>query len=117
MTNYRIKYEMPRFFELEIPVGFLDPHPACHALWRYYLSARQTWETHVKDVIVLEGEKDPAYDFKQLFTSIAQAYGVQPEHMVKFWPNVDMQCVSLALPKLPDEDQYRFNRIAEVRTQ
>ena len=66
---------------------------------------------------MLEGDPDCVPNFRQLFTSTAIMYGVQPEQMIKFWGNVDMQCDVLGIGKLPDEDCYRFNVTPEIRTQ
>lgn len=112
----QLTFNMPSFNAYLVPVGFLIEDRACHALWYYYLIARQTYETHIHDPIVYEDDKDPEYNFKQLFTSVAKAYGVRPEVMCKFWKNVDFQCRTLELPLLPDEDKYRFNQIPEIET-
>ena len=111
-----IAFNMPVFHDYVIPEGFLVDDLASHALWYYYLIARGTYETHIMDPIVYEGDKDPEFNFKQVFTSVATAYGVEPEIMVKFWDRVDMQCKQLQLPTLPDEDKYRFNVAAEIVT-
>lgn len=84
------------------PMGFLDRNLETHALWYYYLAARGTYETHVKDIIVLETDKDPVADFRNLFKSIARMYQVSTENMRNAWPQVDMQCTALHLPKLPE---------------
>lgn len=110
-------FSIPVFAAYTEPLGALSADKACHALWYYYLSARHVWETHIADPIVLEGDKDPEYNFKQMFTSIATWYGVTPETMKNFWDRIDKQCDRLGLPKLPDEDRYRFNLTPEIRTQ
>lgn len=112
-----IKFTMPIFQQYLAPEGFLVRDKACHALFYYYLIAHNTYETHIKDVIVYEGDPDPQYNFKQMFSSAAACYGVQPEQMVQFWRNVDMQCDLLGLPILPDEERFRFNRTPELKTQ
>jgi len=111
-----IKFTMPVFNGYLVPDGFLMNDLACHALWYYYLIARGTYETHILDPIVYEGDKDPEFNFRQMFTSVATSYGVQPEVMIKFWNNIDLQCWALQLPTLPDEDKYRFNVTAEIKT-
>ena len=117
-NKYRgIRFEMPMYRKYIKPLGFLTEEKECHALWHYYVTARLVYETHVETPIVLEGDADPVTNFKQLFMSIAFTYQVQPEHMVKFWGNIDMQCHMLQLPKLPDMDIYRFNKVPEIRTQ
>lgn len=106
----------PFFLGYQQPHGHLDSTREAHGLWNYYLCARNAYETHNLDAIVLEGEKDPEVNFKQLFTSIAQMYGVEPNSMAKCWGMVDMQCVVLGLPKLPDEERYRFDRQSIIIT-
>lgn len=110
-----ITFNPPTFGEYEQPKGWLIREPACHALFYYYLIARRNYEEHIKDPIVYEGDLDPEVNFKQLFSSIALAYGIEPEKMLKFWSNVDLQCGILDLPKLPEE--YRFNKAPEIRSQ
>lgn len=110
----KIDLNPPFFLGYQQPYGFLDSSREAHGLWNYYLCARNAYETHNFDVIVLEGEKDPEVNFQQLFTSMAQIYGVQPEAMAKCWKMIDLQCVSINLPKLPDEERYRFNRVSFI---
>ncbi len=117
MTKNSINFNVPLFRAYEAPNGFFTDEIACHALWYYYLCARNAFETHVADVVVFEGDPDPQMDLKQLMMSIATAYGVQPEVMVKFWRNVDMQCATLGLPKMPAGEKYRFDTVVEVKTQ
>ncbi len=112
-----ILFTPPTFVPYEQPNGWLIREQACHALWYYYVVAHNNYREHILDPLVLEGDPDTVPNFRQLFTSIATMYGVQPEQMIKFWRNIDMQCVSLELPKLPDKDEYRFNKAPEIRTQ
>lgn len=112
-----IAFTPPTFRAYEQPHGWLLHDQACHALWYYYVVAFNNYREHIHDPIVLEGDKDQVTNFRQLFMSIAIAYGVEPERMVKFWLNVDMQCRALYLPRLPDEDKYRFHITPEIRTQ
>lgn len=101
----------PPFFTGYIqPRGYFDTSREVHGLWNYYLCARNTYETHVVDIITLEGEKDSSVNFRQLFTSISLMYGVQPEAMAKCWDMIDKQCEYLELPQLPNEERYRFDR-------
>ena len=113
----KLIFRVPAFDAYNIPEGYLARDAACHGLWYYYLIARKNYEKEVLDPIVYEGERDPEPNFKQLFSSIALAYGVQPEQMAHYWKHVDMQCWALHLPKLPDEEKYRFNTVPELRTQ
>ncbi len=115
MKEITALFQPPTFGEYEQPNGWLVREAACHGLFYYYLIARKNFEEYVKDPIVYEGDKDPETNFQQLFSSIALAYGVEPEKMLKFWSNVDLQCDVLKLPKLPEE--YRFNKTPEIRSQ
>ena len=112
----KLTYNCPIFSDYVIPRGYLDTHRESHALFYYYLCARSTYERVVLDPVVLEGDKDPEANFAQLFTSIAELYGVQPEAMAKCWDLVDSQCRLLNIPKMPDEDKYRFNRVDVITT-
>jgi hypothetical protein len=105
----------PFFLAYMQPNGFLDASREAHGLWNYYLCARNAYETHISNALVFEGEKDPTVNFRQLFTSMAQMYGVQPNTMAKCWDMVDAQCVSIDLPKMPDKECYRFNRADIIR--
>jgi hypothetical protein len=111
----RVAYQAPRFDAYLAPHGYFVDDPACHALFRYYLAARQNFENeHKGGKLVYEGNLDPKYNYVQLFRSVAQWYGVTPERMTKFWSNIDMQCRLLQLPLMPDEERYRFNRTTNV---
>ena len=110
-------FNSTRFDAYLAPDGFLGDEPGCHALFYYYLLARKTLEETEIDPFVYEDEKWPESNFKQLFQSIAIMYGLEPEQMLPFWVNVDMQCDLLRLPKMPDVDRLRFNKTPEVKTQ
>lgn len=101
--------EIKLFPELIAPNGFLSPMRESMACWYYYVLARRNYE-EMKDALFLEGHADPTFNFRQLFTSIAKMYGVEPEGMAKCWTEVDMTAFGLGLPRLPDEERYRFNR-------
>lgn len=117
-TLMQINFQMPIYSFLIAPNGFLTHDKECHALWHYYTLARRNYEEEFKDTLIIyEGDPDPVYNNRQLFMSIATAYGVQPERMIKFWKNVDMQCTVSDLPKLPDEDRFRFNHTPEIKSQ
>lgn len=106
--------QMPQFVDLIAPLGFLDGYRESHALWYYYTIARRTYEEVILDPIVLEGEQDPAANFRQMFIGVARAYGVEPEAMAKCWPQVDMQCTAMGYPKLPDEQRYRYSTTIQI---
>ena len=67
-----------------------------------------------KGEIVYEGHEDPKYNFRQLFSSVANLYGVEPEQMIKFWSNVDMQAVTMGFPKM--QPGYRFDSALKVNS-
>lgn len=107
--------EVPIFENYIMPHGLLTPDPVEHALFYYYVNARRTYEEHVMDKPVqYDDESDPEFNFRELFTSIAGLYDVNPEHMVNAWDTIDRQCDLLQLPKMPDEYQYRFVHTASV---
>jgi len=106
----KIKFAPPIFPSIMAPNGFLDQFRESHALWYYYLCARQAYEASVLDPMEYEGEKDSQVNYHELFRNIAKIYGVQPENMANCWHQIDAQCGVSLLPKLPDEDRYRFNK-------
>lgn len=102
-----------------IPRGYLTTARETHALFYYYLCARQKYENEEGDhpLPVLEGHDDPdpsLAQYRQLFKSIARMYGVTPEAMAKAWDVVDKQCVKLRLPLMPDGEKYRHNGVPEL---
>jgi len=105
----KCQMEAPIYSELLAPQGFLELTRESHALWFYYTAARNAYDTLVVDPIVMEGEKDPTTNFRQLFISTARLYNVEPEAMAKCWPQINMQCLALGFPELPDEERYRFD--------
>jgi len=110
--------ELPIFHQYIIPLGLFTPNPVEHALFYYYLNARRTYEEHVLDSpIVYEGEKDPEYNFQELFTSIAGLYDVKPEEMIQAWSVIDRQCELLNLPLLPYLYEYRFTNQSKILLQ
>ena len=108
--------ERPIFESYIMPLGWLTRDMACHALWRYYLSARFFWEKDQENLLAFEGNVDTGINYTQLFSSIARWYDVTPEEMARHWPAVDMQCTALDLPKMPEGDRYRFNKVPEIKT-
>lgn len=103
-----IQWAVPLFPHLIVPNGFLDQYRHTHALWYYYLCARQTLEASERN-LVYEGALDfeEQTDYFNLIRNIAKLYGVQVEEMVKCWHQIDMQCEVLKLPPLPKDDRYR----------
>jgi len=113
---YTIKTAPVLYEQLVAPLGWLPRDISAHALWYYYTLARKNWEQENVNPIVMIGEKDPEFNYRQLFKSIAVIYGILPEHMVPHWKSVDMQATAMQLPRLPDEERYRFNRPMEILT-
>jgi len=107
-------FRFPLFIGFQAPDGFLTPRRESHALFMYNAAGCRTYENTVKDVIVYEGDKDPVANFRQLFEGVARLYGVKPHVMAKFWPQVDKQCEAIGYSVLPNEEQYRFNRVPEI---
>lgn len=103
-----------RFTQYEIPHGGLPVgNKAAHALFRYAVTARQTWERE-RTMIRYEHELEDKTDYRQLMSSIARMYGVEPEEMIKHWKAVDFTCTMHGIAKLPDEERFRFNRPIKV---
>lgn len=111
INGRKVRFQPPLFVDYVIPNGFLTQDIACHALF-YYNQVAMNALNRVKHGVELEGETTLTPDFQQLFSSIARIYGLRGEHLIPFWPAVDMQCVALNLPALPKEGRYRFDDVA-----
>lgn len=117
LKNAQITYDVPIFNKYTTPNGFLVSDMACQALFRYYLSASDVLDRWEKQ-ITLEGDRDiPKPNYRGLFLTWATCYGVAPERMIKFWPNVDMQCTMSEFKHLPKTDEIRFTTVPEIRSQ
>lgn len=117
-------YNLPKNTQLELiffeeyvkPNGFLSWQVEEHALFYYYIHASQVYKKFFIDTpIVYEDEKDPEYNFEQLFKSVAALYNVQPEHMANAWEIIDKQCDLLNLIKLPKDNKFRFSSIIMIK--
>lgn len=107
-----IRFHVPTFTSLLRMNGGRLPHkPGAMALWFYYLQAQRNWENE-KDPIVYEGDRDPTYNYKQLYTSIATLYGVSPEEMNGYWPIIDEQALILGLPLLSQKLRFQGIRVS-----
>lgn len=106
------------FFNYLKPQGWMEEHPACHALLYYAMIASKNVieQKELREHGTYEGEPERVYNYKQLFLSCATLYGVSPEEMTKYWSNVDMQMWRLGAPRVPKEEQYRFNTVPEIRS-
>jgi len=116
----RIQMQYQMFTEYEQPNGFLTRDRACHALMYYALTARKAYEDIDLGYEIQYDDPNVLWNranYRQMFTSIAMLYDVEPEQMARFWDCIDMQFFALDLPTLPNEDQYRFNKTPEIRTQ
>ena len=112
----RIVTFMPVFPQLTKPLGFLcGDHLECQALFFYYIHARRSYERNILEGgPAYEGDLSDITNFRNLYLSVMQSYGVRPEIASKHWSCVDMQCATLRTPKLPDEDRYRHNHTPAV---
>lgn len=110
--TFRVSLTLPAFIRYIKPLGFLTDDLACHALMYYALTARNTYEQiTLGRQIQYEGDPEPEPpNYKEMFVNIAGMYGVPPEAMAQFWPNIDMQFVALNIPQLPKEERFRFNK-------
>ena len=94
--------------------GYLRHTPACYSLWFYYGIGMNVYIERIRDKIYLEGDPEPQTNHKQLFASAAKLYGVEPEEMIRHWPDVDQHChytrTAIMLPA------YRFAKPALVIT-
>ncbi len=107
--------QIPLFPGYMQPYGYLSPARECHALFYYYLCAMRVYENEiVGERIVYEGEQDPIYKFRNLFTSLAALYNVSSEKMAAYWDLVDAQADLMMFPRLPDEEKYRFNTPSNI---
>lgn len=121
----KIRTQMPDYAKLWIVHGGHLPSLTRHApaLFHYYTVARAAYErqTDTTSKVIKSGHmghsvgQDTRHNYHQLLLSIARAYDVEPEEMTKFWKEVDLQAVTLGLPLLPDEEQYRFNTVVEIK--
>lgn len=107
-------YQM--FPDLTVPYGFLHKNKACQALWYYAVIVINREFKKDDDLLRIEGEWPVQPNYRQLFTSIATMYACQPEEMLKFWINVDMQLNAMG-SKLRVAEEFRFRKTAELRTQ
>ena len=92
---------VPNYGDYQTPHGFLQPDRACLALFHYATLVRKAYEQD-KDTIKYEDEPDNLPNYHQLFKSCAMMYGVEPEAMLHFWPNVKLQFATMRLPMVPD---------------
>ena len=104
--NKGFKLEIPLFPDYIIPNGGLTNERESHALFYYYILATQMREQELHG-IVYEGDKDPEYNYRQVFLSVARMYSLRPENMVNAWPSVDVTCEMHGMTRLPQEQKYR----------
>jgi hypothetical protein len=103
----------PYFADLNKPNGWLDPHPACHALFYYTILMKKKLD-EVKLDIRYAGDPTMKLYPMNLFKSCSIIYGVKPEEMNNYQANVDLQCFAMGSPRLPDT--YRFNQSWNIST-
>jgi len=110
LAKHKGKIQVPLFPGFMQPNGYLLPDRACHGLFYYYLCAQRVYEQNVEvERVIYEGDLDPVLKFRDLFTSLSALYGVSANKMSKYWDVVDKQCDLMGFPRLPDEEQYRFD--------
>lgn len=102
------RLEIPLFPDYIIPNGGLTNERESHALFYYYILAMQMYDRE-KNGVVYEGDKDPEFNYRNVFLSVANLYGIRPENMVNAWPSVDVTCTMHNMPLLPREAKYRQN--------
>lgn len=95
------------------PEGFLSREMACHALWYYYiiaLSARRVVGKSIDDqTIEYDAESSAAPPlwmdkrYNAQYESVAILYGVSPQEMKAYWPNVKLEINRLGLTPVPSE--------------
>lgn len=100
------------------PEGFLVREMACHALWYYYiiaLSARKIVGRGPEDQIIEYNAESSAVSdmplwhdkrYNAQFESVALLYGVNPNSMKAFWPNVKLEIARLGLTPVPSEIEH-----------
>lgn len=112
-----VKFEVPIFYSLEIPKGFLQAQPACHALWYYATLTKKNIETAFNEPQYEDEEREKNFykNQKELFKNVALMYGTAPEQMLHFWPNIDMQMTIMGGEHLPTS--VRFQTVPEIKTQ
>jgi hypothetical protein len=94
--------QYPIFTQYISPNGGLDSNLETHALFYYYLLARQAYEAG-RDAIVYEGDKDPEFNYTQILKSVAKWYSIDVHNMVNAWKAVDLTCFMHKLPTLPNK--------------
>jgi hypothetical protein len=115
-TRITLKFKPPMFLFKVKPMGYLDSHPACHAMYYYWGLCQEHYTQQVKINIVQVGKPDPIFNYHQLMKSVGMAYGVEPQEMTNFWPNVKMQIRADGEPYLPELEQYLFHNPITIRT-
>lgn len=117
VKSLQVVFTPPNFSSYAPPNGFIPVERAAHALMYYALLAKKQYDELIVDPLVYEGENDVVPNFHQLFKSIALMYGVEPQEMIRFWINVDMQFDVLNLARVPDADFFRFNLTPQIVTE
>lgn len=107
-TSHVIEFEVHHYTVHTTPYGGHLPfnEKAAHALWHYTMIALCNLQSERTNIVMI-GQPDPVYNYKQLFTSVATQYGVTPEEMSNFWGLVDQELARCELPKLPDDPRIR----------
>lgn len=110
LTNVTLD-NLPQFDRLVLNFGLPADKP-CLALMNYtqivgrHLESIQDWIQASKP-----DPKPQALDYRTLFANQAKLYGVTPEAMVKFWPDIDEVLNKLELPPIPYQTNIRQIRM------
>lgn len=115
INGLKIELNPPIFVDHCPPDGFLVREMACHALWYYYiiaLGARKVvgsgpesqiieYDAETSVVSSMPLWMDKRYNAQ--FESVALLYGVNPNSMKAYWPNVKLEIARLGLTPVPSE--------------
>ena len=83
--------------------GFLPNANEAHALMYYAFQAVKIRASR-GNIPVLEGDPDPTENPKQVFTSVATWYGVDPHKMSNYWQPVNAQLQVLGIEPIVEEE-------------
>ena len=102
LAGLNCQFNRPYYHGFLQPEGALTRDPACHALMCYALQVKVNLEAKNETIKYEESGDLDLGNYKQLWVSTATSYGVEPEEMVKYWPNIDAQLAALGSPTVPE---------------
>lgn len=110
--NY--SYTVPVFDDFMVGKhGYLTADPACLALFFYAMQMKENLKQR-DEPIKLEASGDSEINCRNVWKSAAMIYGVQPEEMVKYWPNVSMTLKLHGSADVPEF--YKMRTAPEIKT-